>query len=399
MSIRINKYFSAYFSRRNIDSILKGSPRRVQVFSWVGKGACGPVIADYRHYIHDPNYKVSNGAPGMGICPKSDVVFLDGMLITGAGTRDSGECTSSHTSFSLDMDMKSQTSTDQFFQMVSEAVVIKLFKPKGIECTCNVHIPDNIVSFINWRIKQQISALRFSNSRSDGGPEADHGVNTHMELEGLMQRRLFPIGRLDKDSTGVLLLTDCGPLNQALCKPGGLSLSASNYSHRVSERSGEKVYCVWLHKAVSDRHLHVLEDGVAIRSEVNRGGTLHKVLDHHTRPCRVLRIQPPLRSGHDRHQSRNQNWSQNGRCDQSDSRDGGMRAREHCVEITLAEGRNRQVRRMFAALGYRVLGLQRVSFCGVKLSPWMREGDFAVLGSREKQILMSQYVGDNQGNI
>jgi pseudouridine synthase len=60
------------------------------------------------------------------------------------------------------------------------------------------------------------------------------------------------------------------------------------------------------------------------------------------------------------------------------------------VEITLSEGRNRQVRRMMNALGYRVLRLHRIAFCGVGLTRGMRPGDFEILKPEERLLLLAQ---------
>ena len=112
-------------------------------------------------------------------------------------------------------------------------------------------------------------------------------------------RRLYPVGRLDADTTGLILLTNDGELAERLTHP----------------RYGvEKVYRVRVEpKAVSERSLRALREGVDID-------------DGRTSPARVRAVRP------------------------------GM------LEIAIREGRKRQVRRMVEAVGHRVTALERVAF-------------------------------------
>jgi 23S rRNA pseudouridine2605 synthase len=115
--------------------------------------------------------------------------------------------------------------------------------------------------------------------------------------------RLYPVGRLDADSTGLLLLTNDGELANRLTHP----------------RYGvAKVYRVWLRQPPAERDLERLRRGVELE-------------DGPTAPAVVERVG----------------------------------ARE--VEIVLREGRNRQVRRMIEAVGNRVLELCRVRFGPLEL--------------------------------
>ncbi|HEU4599950.1 MAG TPA: pseudouridine synthase [Solirubrobacterales bacterium] len=110
--------------------------------------------------------------------------------------------------------------------------------------------------------------------------------------------RLYPVGRLDADSTGLLLLTNDGELANQLTHP----------RYEVP-----KAYGAQLRDPVSDRDLERLRKGVTLE-------------DGPTAPTPVRRLG----------------------------------ARE--IEIVLREGRNRQVRRMLEAVGNRVVALRRVSF-------------------------------------
>jgi 23S rRNA pseudouridine2605 synthase len=125
-----------------------------------------------------------------------------------------------------------------------------------------------------------------------------HGRPTVVDLIRT-QRRLYPVGRLDADSTGLILLTNDGELADVLTHP----------------RYGvEKVYRARIQPGrVSPRALKALREGVELD-------------DGPTAPARVRQV------------------GQGGR------------------EITLREGRKRQVRRMCEAVGHRVIELERVAF-------------------------------------
>lgn len=112
------------------------------------------------------------------------------------------------------------------------------------------------------------------------------------------EARLYPVGRLDADSTGLLLLTNDGELADRLTHP----------RYEVS-----KTYRARLGKPIGDRDLERLRRGVELD-------------DGQTGPAEVRRLG------------------------------------EREVEIVLREGRNRQVRRMVEAVGNRVVALQRVRF-------------------------------------
>jgi len=112
------------------------------------------------------------------------------------------------------------------------------------------------------------------------------------------EARLYPVGRLDADSTGLLLLTNDGELANRLTHP----------RYEVP-----KAYRVKLRRPLSEGDLRKLERGVELE-------------DGMTAPAKVHRLG------------------------------------EHQVEIVLREGRNRQVRRMAEAVGNRVVSLRRVRF-------------------------------------
>ena len=150
-----------------------------------------------------------------------------------------------------------------------------------------------------------------------------------------LPERFVPVGRLDQTSTGLLLWTDDGTLNQALCRP----------------RSGVwKAYEIELALALPEELLPTLTDG-----SIELDG----------RPCLPCRLRPRRRA------------------------DG-----RHWV-MELHEGRNRQVRRMFAALGQTVTRLHRVAFGPVTLG-LLHAGDFRRLTAPEVAALRAAAEADDK---
>lgn len=146
-------------------------------------------------------------------------------------------------------------------------VVLAVNKPKGIVCTTTKKEKDNIVDFIGY-------------------PE-----------------RVYPAGRLDKDSEGLILMTNDGELMNEILK-------ARNYH--------EKEYEVRVNRPVTNEFLKNMREGVPI-------------LDTVTRPCKVTKT--------------------------------GL----YSFRIILTQGLNRQIRRMCEALGYRVRDLRRIRIMNIVL--------------------------------
>ena len=130
--------------------------------------------------------------------------------------------------------------------------------------------------------------------------------------------RLYPVGRLDADSTGLLLLTNDGELANQLTHP----------RYEVP-----KTYVARLRAPIADRDLERLRSGIELE-------------DGPTGPAEIKRLG----------------------------------ARE--IEITLREGRNRQVRRMVEAVGNRVVALTRVSFGPLRLGD-LKQGRARRLSEKE----------------
>ncbi len=150
---------------------------------------------------------------------------------------------------------------------IDDLVLIAFNKPLGIVCTTDKRDPDNIVDFISH------------------------------------EKRIFPIGRLDKDSEGLILLTNDGDIVNKI-------LRSSNHH--------EKEYQVKVNKDITPDFLTKMASGVPI-------------LDTVTLPCKI---------------------EQTGR---------------DTFTIILTQGLNRQIRRMCEALDYRVRSLKRVRIMNIKL--------------------------------
>jgi 23S rRNA pseudouridine2604 synthase len=144
---------------------------------------------------------------------------------------------------------------------------VKFYKPRGIECTLNPEIPDNLLTVFYW------------------------------------PKKLFPVGRLDKESEGLLLMTDDGSIFKDVA---------------WTESNKEKEYLVAVDKIMDESFLTVMREGIVIMGKK-------------TRPAKVIRLSDKVF------------W------------------------IILTQGLNRQIRRMCYKFGYGVTELRRIRIANVEL--------------------------------
>lgn len=152
------------------------------------------------------------------------------------------------------------------------------------------------------------------------------GRDTVMDLISSVEERVYPVGRLDYDSSGLLLLTNDGELAQHLTHP----------SHEIV-----KVYIATVEGRPSDEALRKLESGVRV--------------DGYTTAPAIVKVL--------------ENYSDKTK-----------------LEITIHEGRNRQVRKMCESIGHPVIRLKRVAYGSLELGG-LRPGEWRYLTESERRRL------------
>lgn len=159
------------------------------------------------------------------------------------------------------------TINDKLLRKEPKKVYLAFNKPVGIECTTNLKVRDNIVDFIAYH------------------------------------ERIFPIGRLDKDSEGLILLTNNGDVVNPILR---------------AESAHEKEYVVQVNKPISKAFIEEMAKGV-------------NILNRMTLPCKIHQIN------------------------------------KNTFGIVLVQGLNRQIRRMCETLGYKVTYLKRIRIMSIEL--------------------------------
>ncbi|CDI48196.1 pseudouridine synthase [Clostridium tetani] len=183
----------------------------------------------------------------------------------------------------------------KLLQKKKNDIYIALNKPVGITCTTERHIKGNIIDFIN-----------------------------HTE-------RIFPIGRLDKDSEGLILLTNDGSIVNEILR---------------EENNHEKDYIVTVNKAITPAFINGISKGVKIYNPVKNQYTI-------TNKCKVVKINV------------------------------------NTFKITLSQGLNRQIRRMCSSYGYKVVKLKRIRIINITLKG-LSVGKWRNLTDEEVRILRSK---------
>lgn len=158
------------------------------------------------------------------------------------------------------------------------------------------------------------------------------GRNTIAQLVKAIPERVFPVGRLDYHTSGVLLVTNDGAMSQALLHP---------------RRTVPKTYVAKVRGVMDVAQLDMLRNGVQLGGgEVSRKAEVF-----------VLR------------EERNNTW----------------------IQLTITEGKNRQIHRMVEAVGGRVGRLARVAFAGLTVEG-LRPGEHRELGATELHKLKRDYL-------
>jgi 16S rRNA pseudouridine516 synthase len=175
-----------------------------------------------------------------------------------------------------------------------------------------------------WMEKAYVALHKPANTECSHAPSHHRSVFSLLP-DPLVRRGLQAVGRLDADTTGLLLLTDSGPFNHFLTSP---------------RRHVPKTYRVAAKHPVSVGQAERLAGGVDLRSE-----------DEPTMPARIV-----------------------------------LTGDREC-EITIEEGRYHQVKRMFAAVGNRVEGIHRIAIGGLALPDHLAPGQWFLLGREELDLL------------
>lgn len=181
-----------------------------------------------------------------------------------------------------------------------EIILIAVNKPEGIVCTAEKRERDNIVDYVNY------------------------------------PKRIYPIGRLDKNSHGLILMTNQGELVNKMMR---------------SRNFHEKEYLVRVNREVTKEFLQGMANGVYLEQ-----------LDVSTRPCQVEKVG------------------------------------KYTFRIILTQGLNRQIRRMCEEFQYRVVDLKRVRIMNIKLGD-LKEGAYRKITPEEWAELRTQLMkSTNTGN-
>ena len=181
-----------------------------------------------------------------------------------------------------------------------EMILIALHKPAGIVCTAEKREKNNVIDYLNY------------------------------------PKRIYPVGRLDKDSEGLLLLTNNGDIVNKMMRSGNMH---------------EKEYIVTVNRPVTDSFLHGMANGVPLVE-----------LNTTTRKCRVERT--------------------------------GKKQ----FRIVLTQGLNRQIRRMCEYFGYRVQKLVRVRIMNIELGN-LEPGKYRDVTSQEYKRLLELIVSSSNAPV
>lgn len=237
-----------------------------------------------KDYDHDSNVRLNKFLSDCGVCSRreADRLIEAGKVFVDGRHGQLGD--------KIDPDTNVVTCNGKVVKTEEEFILLAFNKPVGIECTANKEIEGNIIDFIKY------------------------------------PKRIYPVGRLDKDSEGLILLTNNGALVNNILK-------ASNYH--------EKEYIVQVNKKITDDFIKQMSEGIPI-------------LDTVTRECQVKKIN------------------------------------EYTFNIILTQGLNRQIRRMSAYLGYKVISLKRIRIMNIKIGK-LKTGTYRNVSLDELNELLEHF--------
>lgn len=197
---------------------------------------------------------------------------------------------------------------------VVQTVGVKVHKNDRVEVDDTVVIPERKVYLVLNKPKDYVTTVEDPLERK-----------TVMNLiEGACKERIYPIGRLDRQTTGVLLFTNDGDLAKKLTHP--------KYEHK-------KIYHVFLDKPLEQKDMNAISTGIELEDGLVKADEISYVADDRTQ-----------------------------------------------VGIEIHSGRNRIVRRIFEHLGYQIVRLDRVYFAGITKKNLPR-GRWRFLTPQEVRIL------------
>ena len=177
-------------------------------------------------------------------------------------------------------------------------------------------------------------------------------VSSGLAAEPVLRRGLFPVGRLDKDTEGLLLITDDGQLAHRLLAPG---------------KHVDKTYYALVSGRVTEEDIRAFEDGIEVDGEFTAMPALLSTdLDEEAFaglfPSNIREILP-------------------------------LEVTEYSQTlVTIREGKYHQIKRMFASRGKEVLYLKRLSMGTLLLDPSLAPGQYRPLTQKEMDLLS----GDNR---
>lgn len=237
-------------------------------------------MSKIKHEIKD-SYRLNKYISDQGYCSRreADRLILKGLVFVNGKIAEIGMQVNDDDIIKIN---------NKVLRIKKSRVYLMLNKPKGIISTTDTNIKGNIRDFVNY------------------------------------DELIFPIGRLDKDSTGLILLTNDGDIVNKILRV--------EYGH-------EKEYLVKVNKKINKSFINNMEKGVLIFNPVRNRNEV-------TLPAKIKQVD------------------------------------NKTFKIIIKQGLNRQIRRMTQALGYNVVDLKRIRIMDITLGD-LKEGSYRLLTDKE----------------